>query len=85
MDEYIEKYIHARNKMNEYSKYMDDYKNKIKTLLKEETNMSYSKNGLEAQIKTMYKSTIQKKNIPEELWEKYSSTTPYEVLNVKKK
>jgi hypothetical protein len=85
MEELIDRYVHARNKANDYTKHMEEYKSKIKALLKEETNQSFSRNGATASIKTLYKSTISKKNVPEDVWEKYSVTTPYEVLQVQKK
>ena len=85
MEELIDRYVHARNKANDYTKHMEEYKSKIKAMLKEESNQSFSKNGATASIKTLYKSTISKKNVPEDIWEKYSVTTPYEVLQVQKK
>lgn len=86
MEETIQKYIHYRNKISEYTKHMDELKKQIKAQLKETTtNMNYEKNGYEANIRTMYKTTINKKDVPTDVWEKYSVTTQYEILNVKKK
>lgn len=86
MEELIQKYIYCRNKANDYNKQMEELKQKIKILLKEESNnMKYEKNGYEAIVKTMHKSSILKKNVPSDIWEKYSIITPYEILSVKKK
>jgi hypothetical protein len=85
MEELIDRYVHARNKANDYTKLMEEYKIKIKSMLKEEPSQSFAKNGATATVKTLYKSTISKKNVPEDIWEKYSVTTPYEVLQVAKK
>ena len=81
----LESYIHARNKCTEYTKKMDDLKLKIKSSLKEEPTGSFSRDGLEANVKTLYKTSIPKKDCPSDIWEKYSVTTQYEQLNVKKK
>lgn len=85
MEELIDRFVHARNKINDYTKLMEEYKTKIKALLKEEPGMAYAKNGATATIKTLYRSTMSKKNVPEDIWEKYSVTTPYEMLQVQKK
>jgi len=85
MDELVEKYIHARNKATEYTKLQETYKEKIKTMLKDIPNKAYSQNGIEASMKSSIRSTIQKNNVPSDIWEKYSVSTPYEMLVVKKK
>jgi hypothetical protein len=85
MEELIEKYIHIRDKISDYNKQLDNYKLKIKNELKNHPDTSFHKNGMEAVLKTQYRNTIHKKDVPDEFWEKYSVTTPYEVLSIKKK
>jgi hypothetical protein len=85
MEDLVQKYIHARNKANEYTKIQEDYKEKIKALLKDTPNKSYIQNGVEATLKSSLRSTIQKNNVPSDIWERYSVTTPFETLVVKKK
>lgn len=86
MEELIQKHIHCRNKINEYTKLLDQNKEQIKKRLKDEpSGTTYEKNGYQVQLKTMQKSSITKKNVPSDIWEQYSVITPYEVLYVKKK
>jgi hypothetical protein len=54
-------------------------------MLKDIPNKAYSQNGIEASMKSSIRSTIQKNNVPSDIWEKYSVSTPYEMLVVKKK
>lgn len=85
MEELIDKYIHIRDKINDYNKQLELYKEKIKSELKSYPETNYEKNGCNASIKTQYRSQILKKDVPVDIWEKYSVTTPCEVLYVKKK
>ena len=86
MDELIEKYLIAKSKSQEYTKLMDYYNKKIKSALKQEPDNKYSSSdGKTAQVRSIYKSTLQKKNVPPDVWEKYSTTTPYEILIIKQK
>ena len=85
MEDILQKYMEARNKVTHYTKIQEDCKLLIKARLKSEHENSYEKDGVVAHLKTQYKSTVQKKDVPSEIWEKYAVTTPFEVLTVKKK
>jgi len=86
MEEYLEKYLLTKEKIQENTKRMEIYKKKIKQYMKHENVSSYtSKQGFSAQLKTLHKSVIQKKNVPQDIWEKYSTITPYDILFIKKK
>lgn len=84
MDELIEKYLSAKSKAQEYTKLMDYYNKKIKSILKDEPNHKYTGSNATAQMRNLYKSTLTKKNVPSDVWEKYSTTTPYDILIIKK-
>jgi hypothetical protein len=85
MNEIIDKYVHARNKIAEYNKIMDHCKEKIKNHLKDYPNQNYCNNGYEAKLKTNFRETIHKKDVPNDIWEKYAVATKYETLNINKK
>jgi len=84
MDEYLEKYMATKSKIDEYTKLLESYKKKIRSLLRNEPDLQYHGKEWSARINSMYKSTISKKNTPPDIWEKYSTTTPFDTLIVRK-
>jgi hypothetical protein len=84
MDELIDKYIQLRDKSLEYQKKLEDARNKIKQKLKEINEIQYCKNGYEVKLYTHIRSSMNKKDTPSDIWEKYAVMTKYDVLNVKK-
>ncbi|NDE13770.1 hypothetical protein EBZ80_02455 [bacterium] len=84
MREWIERYVGLREQVSTLQKEMDELKEKIKGDLKNRDQPSYSKNGLEAVLKESIRSTMNKKDVPPDVWEKYSTSTKIETLYIKK-
>jgi predicted phage-related endonuclease len=84
MREWIERYVEVREKVSTLQKEMDELKEKIKNDLKNRDQPSYSKNGCEAVLKESIRSTMNKKDVPSDVWEKYSTSTKIETLYIKK-
>lgn len=84
MREWIERYVGLREQISTLQKEMDELKEKIKQDLKSRDEPSYSKNGCEAVLKESIRSTMTKKDVPPDVWEKYSTSTKIETLYIKK-
>lgn len=81
MDPHIEKYLYYQEKNKEYHDKMLRYKQKIVSLLRSSPpSLVY-----DVRLDPRTRSGILKKDVPAEVWHKYSTTTPYEVLVVKKR
>lgn len=81
----IEKYLDYKEKFEEIQKKMEKYKKNIKTELGKLNTKTYQSSLASVSLQTANKSTISKKEIPSDLWEKYSKKTQYDILQVRKK
>jgi hypothetical protein len=81
MDALIEKYLFYQDKNKEYHDKMLRYRQKIISLLRSTpSSLVY-----DVRLDPRTRSGILKKDVPDEIWQKYSTTTSYDVLLVKKR
>lgn len=83
IDEMIEKYMEYREKSNEIEKKMNSYRNQIKSYLKSNKQTVYKSSVANVSLQTATKSTMTKSGTPVDVWNQYSKTTNYEILNVR--
>lgn len=85
MEEYLEQYEKSKHIIDTHTKILEKCKEKIKHHLRKNQETQYEGHGWKVGLRTMHRTTIQKKDVPIDLWERYSTTTPYETLSIKKK
>jgi len=82
MDPLLEKYLYYQQKNKECHDRMLHYKKKIVSLLRSRASPSLV---YDVRLDARTRSGILKKDVPTEIWQRYSTTTPYDVLVVKKR
>ncbi len=85
LDVCVDKYLAYKSQMDELNLKLLKYKKNIKTILKKQEKTEMETNHGYVSLKTATKSFVTKKNLPKDLWDKYSSSTKYETLTVRQK
>ncbi len=85
MDELISQYFEYKHKYDYLAKKMDKIKQNIKANLKKDGKNKFQNNIANISISDGTRSSITKKDVPSEIWEKYSKKSSYEILNIRKK
>ena len=80
----VTKYLEYKEKCSEVEKKLEKYKNDIKKYLKSNKLDKESLPIATISLQKASKSSISKKNTPDDVWKKYSKSTSYEILNVRK-
>lgn len=85
MDELLSQYFEYKHKHDYLTKKMDKIKQNIKANLKKDGKNKFQNKIANVSISDGTRSSITKKNVPNEIWEKYSKTSSYEILNIREK
>jgi hypothetical protein len=85
MEELLEKYKQYKRDMDSLSKKMEKTKQKIKLKLNEYPEKKYENETDVVYVKSMKRTSVSKKDVPEDFWEQYSVITQYDTLYVKEK
>lgn len=85
MEELIEQYKHYKKELDVLTKKMEKTKQKIKIKLNEYPEKKYENETNIVYVKSMNRTSISKKDVPEDFWEQYSVITQYDTLYVKDK
>lgn len=85
MEELIEKYKQYKKEMDSLSKKMEKTKQKMKLKLNEYPEKKYENETDVVYVKSMKRTSVSKKDVPEDFWEQYSVITQYDTLYVKEK
>jgi len=84
MENLIDQYIEIQKKYKEYEKKLEHIKTKLKMIMKKDNKKKMEINGYVMDLNLRYRTDINRKELPEEIYEKYSVKTPYEILTIKK-
>lgn len=85
MEDLIEKYKQYKRDMDTISKKMEKTKQKIRLKLNEYPEKKYENETDVVYVKSMKRTSVSKKDVPEDFWEQYSVITQYDTLYVKEK
>ena len=87
--EIIAKFIEAKQKLSEWEKRHEKYKNMIEEHMRERdlATLDHTIDDTSYQIKKliMNRETLCKKDVPTDIWEKYSKSTRYTMIRLDKK
>lgn len=83
METLLERVLHLGDKIRDLESERETLKTEIKKLLGEET--FFSVKDMEVVRKTQTRSGISKSQVPEEIWERYSTLTQFETLIIRRK
>jgi hypothetical protein len=87
--EIIAKFIEAKQKLAEWEKRHEKYKTMIEEHMRERdlATLDHTIDDTSYQIKKliMNRETLCKKDVPNDIWEKYSKSTRYTMIRVDKK
>lgn len=87
--EMIAKFIEAKQKLAEWEKRHDKYKAMIEEHMRDRdlTTLDHTVDEIPYQIKKliMNRETLCKKDVPSDIWERYSKSTRYTMIRVDKK
>lgn len=85
----IAKWLEAREKLDEYTKRVEKYRNQIEEYMVEnhlnEIPSSHPQTGarLTIQLSSQSRESLSKKDVPTEVWERYCKATRFRTLRVK--
>lgn len=88
LDQSIEKYLHYKAELEEIEKKLEKYKKNIKNVMNRKNEVKYISPVGNVSITKANRSFLNRKDLPEnqkEIWDKYSKSTSYEVLSVKRR
>ena len=85
MDELLSQYFEYKHKHDDLTKKMDKIKQNIKATLKKDGKNKFQNKIANVSISDGSRSSITKKDVPSEIWEKYSKKSCYEILNIRQK
>ena len=86
IDACLYKYLEYKERIDEYEKKLQKYRNNLKTLLKKTGEKKYVSDIGSVTVNEATKSTLGKKDVPNEfkyLWDKYSKKTTYDIVSVR--
>jgi hypothetical protein len=85
----IAKFIEAKQKIAEWEKRHEKYKTQLEEYMRDRdlTTIDHTNDGTSYQIKKliMNRETLCKKDVPADIWERYSKSTRYTMIRVDKK
>lgn len=88
-NEMIAKFIEAKQKIAEWEKRHEKYKTQIEEYMRDRdlTTIDHTNDDISYQIKKliMNRETLCKKDVPVDIWERYSKSTRYTMIRVDKK
>lgn len=85
MNELIEQYKQYRKEINILERKMEKTKQKMKLKLSETPNKKFENDTNIVYLKSMKRTSISKKDVPSDFWQRYSVITQYDTLYVKDK
>lgn len=89
LDDVIAKFIEAKQKIAEWEKRHEKYKTQIEEYMRDRdlTTIDHTNDDTSYQIKKiiMNRETLCKKDVPADIWERYSKSTRYTMIRVDKK
>ena len=85
----IAKFIESKQKIAEWEKRHEKYKTQLEEYMRDRdlTTIDHTNDGTSYQIKKliMNRETLCKKDVPADIWERYSKSTRYTMIRVDKK
>lgn len=84
MEELIQKYEQCKEQSDYYNKKMEKIKKHLKNELKKIPDNTFQNKNHKVFIKNMSRTFLNKKDVPDDIWKKYSKETPYDILYVRK-
>ena len=85
MDELLTEYFLMKNDVDCRLKTIDKLRDKIKTEMNEKNLKKYENKTCSVNVSKGNRTSLNKKDVPSDIWEKYSTCTPYEMIQIKKK
>lgn len=85
MEELLAEYFFIKKEMDSQSKRLESIREKIKYGLKQTNLEKYENKEFKITLSKSKRTTINKNDVPTDIWEKYSVCTPFEMLQIKKK
>ena len=85
MDELLTEYFLMKNDLDCRLKTIEKLRDKIKTEMNEKNLKKYENKNCSVNVSKGNRTSLNKKDVPKDVWEKYSTCTPYEMLQIKKK
>lgn len=84
MEELIEKYEKYKEQTDYYNKKLEKVKKNLKLKLENLPSNEFDNKKYKVFVKNYTRSILNKKDVPVEIWKKYSKETPYNILYVRK-
>lgn len=85
INDVITNYLEYKTKMELVEKKMTKLRKQLKEFVKTQPEHKYDNGNCTVSLVSTKRTGICKKDIPNELWNKYSVTTPFEMVCVRKK
>jgi len=85
IDRLIEKYEETRVEIALLEKKMEKYRKKLKDEFARRELTEYKNAGFVVRKQVQTRSSMCKKNVPDEIWDQYSTSQQVEILTVRKK
>ena len=89
ISETINKFIEAKQKLADWEKRHDKYKTIIEEYMRDRdlSSLQHSSEDIDYEIKKliMNRETLSKKDVPADVWERYSKSTRYTMIRLDKK
>lgn len=82
IDKMLEKWATTRNSMNELEKKIDNYKKIMKQYLKRNDIKKYENGTYKVSLSNHERTSIQKKDIPKDIWNMYAKSKDVEYLTL---
>lgn len=85
MDQLMEKWADARNKVADLEKRIDHYKKIAKQQLLRNNTKKYENEFFRLSLSTHNRTSIQKKDVPQEVWDQYARSKDVEYMTLTEK
>lgn len=85
MDQLLEKWADARNKMTDLEKRIDHYKKIAKQQLIRNNIKKYENEFFKLSLSTHNRTSVQKKDVPQDIWDQYAKSKEVEYITLTEK
>jgi hypothetical protein len=85
MEELLNEYFLKKRELDHRTKDLEKLRMKIKSYLKEQNLFKFENKSFQVSLLKGNRTSLQKKDVPKDIWEQYSVCTPYESIYIKEK
>jgi hypothetical protein len=85
LSKFLQKWIETKNKISELEKNIEKYKRVANRIMEQQQNNTISNDYFTLRRKEMSRTTISKKDVPIEIWNKYSRPCNYKAYYLSEK